>query len=71
MNEWVLIIAMMSPGGDFIGKETVMFNSQKDCEAVKIQLVQLDSPLRVQHKGICVTKDHWEGKKKMPNVAYD
>lgn len=71
MNEWVLIIAMMSPGGDFIGKNTIMFNNQKDCEAVRIQLSQLDSPLRVQHKGVCVTKDHWEGKKKMPNVAYD
>lgn len=71
MNEWVLIIAMMSPGGDFIGKETITFNSQKDCEAVKIQLPKLDSPLRVQHKGVCVTKDHWDGKKKMPNVAYD
>jgi hypothetical protein len=68
---WILIIAMHSPAGDFIGKETVEFQSKKDCEAVKVQLPNLDSPMRVQHKGLCVTKDHWEGKKKMPSVAYD
>ena len=68
---WILIIAMYSPGGDFIGKNTVGFNSQKDCEAVKVQLVKLDHPMKVSHKGLCVTRDHWEGKKKMPGVHLD
>jgi len=68
---WVLIIAMYSPAGDFMGKDTLTFNSQKDCEAVKLQLPKLDHPLRVKHKGLCVTKEHWEGKKKMPNVDLD
>jgi hypothetical protein len=27
--------------------------------------------MRVKHKGLCVTRDHWEGKKQMPGVAYD
>ena len=68
---WILIIAMYSPAGDFMGKNTVGFNSQKECEAVKVQLVKLDHPMKVLHKGLCVTKDHWEGKKKMPNVNLD
>ena len=68
---WILIIAMYSPAGDFMGKEALQFNSQKDCEAVKVQLTKLDHPMRVTHKGLCVTRDHWEGKKKMSNVAYD
>jgi hypothetical protein len=68
---WILIIAMHSPAGDFMGKETLPFNNQKDCEAVKVQLTKLDHPMRVTHKGLCVTRDHWEGKKKMSNVAYD
>ncbi len=68
---WILIIAMYSPGGDFIGKNTVGFSSQKDCEAVKVQLVKLDHPMKVSHKGLCVTRDHWEGKKKMPGVYLD
>jgi hypothetical protein len=71
MNSWILIIAMFSPGGDFINKTPVEFQSQKECEAVRIQLSVLDSPMGVKHKGVCVTRDHWTGKKKMPNVAYD
>jgi hypothetical protein len=68
---WILIIAMHSPAGDFMGKNTVGFNSQKDCEAVKVQLPKLDHPLKVRHKGLCVTREHWEGKKQMPGLAYD
>jgi hypothetical protein len=68
---WILIIAMHSPAGDFMGKNTVGFNSQKDCEAVRVQLANLDHPIKVRHKGVCVTRDHWEGKKKMPNVNLD
>jgi len=68
---WILIIAMYSPAGDFIEKNTVGFNSQKDCEAVRVQLTNLDHPMKVRHKGVCVTRDHWEGKKKMPNVNLD
>ena len=68
---WILVIFMQSPGGDFIDKQTIGFVSRKDCEAVKVQLPKLDHPMRVRHKGLCVTRDHWEGKKQMPGVAYD
>jgi hypothetical protein len=68
---WILIIAMHSPAGDFIGKDIIKFESQKACEAAKTQLPNLDSPMRVKHQGLCVTRDHWEGKKQMPGVAYD
>jgi len=68
---WILIIAMYSPAGDFMSKNTIGFNSQKDCEAVRLQLTNLDNPLKVRHKGLCVTKEHWEGKKKMPGINLD
>jgi hypothetical protein len=68
---WILIVAMYSPAGDFIGKDILQFNNRRDCEAVRVQLPNLDYPMRVQHKGLCVTRDHWEGKKQMPGVAYD
>ena len=70
-HSWILIIAMHSPGGDFMNKETIGFESKRACEAVKVQLPNLDNPMRVKHKGLCVTRDHWEGKKQMPGVAYD
>jgi hypothetical protein len=68
---WILIVAMYSPAGDFMGKNTVEFESKKTCESVRVQLSKLDNPMHVQHKGLCVTRDHWEGKKQMPGVAYD
>jgi hypothetical protein len=71
MNEWVLIIAMLSPGGDFMDKKTVEFKTRRDCEAVRAQLHLLDSPYHVQHKGVCVTMAHWTGKKKDKGVALD
>ena len=71
IHPWILIIAMHSPAGDFIDKKTLAFNSRTDCEAVRVQLTRLDSPMGIRHKGVCVTRDHWEGKKSMPGVAYD
>ena len=68
---WILIIAMYTPGGDFINKSTIEFANKKDCELVKKQLPSMDHPFHVQHKGLCVTRAHWEGKKQMPGVAYD
>ena len=62
---------MYSPAGDFMNKDIIKFESKQACEAVKIQLPNLDHPMRVKHKGLCVTKDHWEGKKKMTGVDYD
>ena len=68
---WILIVAMYSPAGDFMGKDIIKFESKQACESVKIQLPNLDHPMRVRHKGLCVTRDHWEGKKKMTGVDYD
>ena len=68
---WVLIVAMLTPAGDFMDKRTVEFKTQQECEAVRAQLHVLDTPYRVQHKGICVTMDHWTGKKKMKDVPLD
>lgn len=52
-------------------KKTVEFTTRKECEAVRVQLPNLDTPMGIKHKGLCVTMDHWTGKKKMPGVAYD
>ena len=52
-------------------KTTLKFENKRDCEAVRVQLPKLDTPMKVKHKGVCVTKEHWEGTKPMPGVAYD
>jgi len=70
MTEWVLIIAMFSPGGDFIDKYAEGPIATK-AECVSRQQALKPTGLQVQLKGLCVTKDHWTGKKQMPGVAYD
>jgi len=71
MNSWVLIIAMYSPAGDFVSKSTVDLASQSACEAVRTQLPKINDIMGTSRKGVCVTHDHWTGKKPMAGVALD
>ena len=51
-------------------KYTVEFASKTQCESVRASLPALDGGLS-RHKGLCVTKDHWLGKKPMKGVPLD
>lgn len=67
---WVLIVFMFSPGGDYMNRTVTEFESKKQCEVALKQAVE-KQPLGVKQNGICVTKAHWTGKKYMDNVALD
>jgi hypothetical protein len=76
MESWVLIVAMLSPGGNFIDKQVVdyEFKTQKECQQVARNIPALDSDpsaLGVRHRGLCVTKDHWTGKRYMKDMPLD
>ena len=45
------------------------FATKTQCESVRKSLPALDGLAR--HKGLCVTKDHWTGKKPMKGVPLD
>jgi len=70
MNTWVLIVAIFGQDGAWLNKYVEgPIKTQQEC-------VQRVKSLPVKHnemifKGICVTFDHWTGKKPMPNVALD
>ena len=69
---WVLLISMLTPGGDFIDKVPVEMPSKAACQQAAKDLPKRgESPMGVQYKGICVTMDHWIGKKKMKDVPLD
>lgn len=70
MNEWVLIIAMFSPNGTFIDKYAEG-PIATETECVRRQQALKSTRGQVQLKGVCVTKDHWEGKNQMTGIAYD
>ena len=71
MNAWVLIIAMYSPGGDYMDKRHVVLPDQKSCQRAKVEVEEPENPMGVKVKGLCVTYAHWTGKKPMRDVPLD
>jgi hypothetical protein len=72
MNEWILLVAMLSPGGDFIDKIPVEMPTKAACvQAAKELPKKGETPMGIHYKGICVTADHWTGKKTMKDVPLD
>lgn len=75
MNHWVLIISLLTPGGDYAGKMPVYFPDKVSCQAALKRLSRptvVENPYGLKYKGVlCVTQDHWEGRKSMKGVPLD
>lgn len=71
MNSWVLIIAIFNPSGVWQHQYTERHDTQQLCTARSkaVETVTADNKYLV--RGICVTQDHWTGKKPMPGVNLD
>jgi hypothetical protein len=71
MNSWVLIIAIFNPAGEWQHQYTEQHNTKKSCTA-RSKAVEIVTPNnKYLVRGICVTHDHWTGKKPMPGVELD
>ena len=72
---WVLIIGLLTPGGDFAGKMPVYFPDRASCQAALKRLAKptdVNDPMGMKYKGtVCVTADHWEGRVPMKDVPLD
>jgi len=68
--EWVLIIMMSTPGGDFIDKRVEFVQNRAECYA-RMATTPKVVLMGILQSPICVTRDHWTGKKPMPGVALD
>jgi len=72
MTEYVLIVLMMSPGGDLIGKKGILHPTKASCQAESKQwMSNKEVGMPMQFKTLCVTKAHWEGKAQDKGVAFD
>ena len=72
MNEWILIVAFISPGGNFIDKVPVTMPTKIACEkAIKTLPKKGEHPMGVQYRGVCVTQAHWTGTEPMKTVPLD
>jgi hypothetical protein len=71
-TEWVLIIGLFSPGGDFIAKQNIVLPSKAICQQAKKDVEKpIEGSLPMKVKGLCVTMAHWEGKSQDKGVAFD
>jgi hypothetical protein len=55
--KWILIIAMYSPGNDWIGKYEKEMTSISECRAEVARLKDYQAPMGIRYKGICVQRD--------------
>ena len=70
--EYVLIIELLSPGGDFLDKVPVIMPDKASCVKARTGLPKVqEHPLGIRMQGVCVTKAHWTGKVQDKGVALD
>jgi hypothetical protein len=63
MNQWVLVLGLFSPGGDYMGKIPQFFPDQQSCIRNKELAENRTEPMPMTVKGVCVTYAHWTGQK--------
>lgn len=68
---WILLIFIYSASGDFISKIPVAQLTESQCQVAVISLPSTLEGTNTKLEGMCVTQDHWTGKKYMPNVPLD
>jgi hypothetical protein len=68
---WVLLIFMWSASGDFVSKIPVIQTTESQCYVAAVSLPPVLEGTDTKLEGVCVTHDHWTGKKHMPGVPMD
>ena len=66
--EWVLVIMLVTTKNEYVDKVAVPMPTEAVCIQAKRDLQGTD---KLRPIGICVTKDHWTGKKPMAGVLFD
>jgi hypothetical protein len=69
--EWVLILFFLQPNDQFIGKQAIILPNAQSCQRAKTSINTRPDPMPMKVLGICVTRQHWEGKVQDPNMALD
>jgi hypothetical protein len=69
--EWILIVRLLTPGGDFIEQNVYEVKGEKACHKMERQAKTQVNPMKLKYETACVTKEHYTGLKPMPNQAMD
>lgn len=67
MKFW-LIVFFLTPEGEFISKKEIPFADKASCYAA---MEKVKVPRATQGKMVCVSNDHYTGKRQDPGVDYD
>jgi hypothetical protein len=68
---WVLLIFMWSASGEFVSKIPIIQMTESQCRLAAISVPVMLEATDTRLEGICVTHEHWTGKKYMPDVPLD
>lgn len=68
MKFW-LIIFFLTPQGEFVGKQEIAYKNKATCQMAMSRVKSPKRNLSVQK--VCVSDDHYNGRKQDPNVPYD
>jgi hypothetical protein len=71
MTEYILILAFLSPGGDFMGKHGIVQKDRATCHQSLVVVQNQVTPMGGKVRALCVTRAHWEGKAQDKGVAFD
>jgi hypothetical protein len=62
---------MWSASGEFVGKLPIIQLTESQCAVAATSLPATLESSTTRLEGICVTHDHWTGKKYMPGVPLE
>lgn len=68
MKFWLLIF-LFQPNGEFISKREIAYSDEATCYMMMEPVARQYKKVMV--KMICVSDDHYMGRKQDPGVAYD
>lgn len=63
-----LIVFFLTPEGEFISKKEIPYKDEASCY---LAMDKVKVPRGLTGEMICVSNDHYTGKKKDPGVEYD
>ena len=73
--EWLLILVLLTPKGEFVSKVPVPYSTKAACEQALVELKKpqtLEGPQQLRSQGVaCVSRGHYTGKTVDKGVPLD
>lgn len=71
MNTWIFLIILSAPNGNYVDKFKLEVTHEECIKMLKQLPAKTEDQGLFKLNAVCVTKDHWTGKKPMKNMQMD